>query len=303
MSNPPGRRRRRRWLRAGLHRCLVGSGCRRSPSRALSTWSTAGRSHLPPVGLGPAPVGLSDDRIRDAAQAVLDDAVARASRRRAPDVDGHRNPLPGNADRGAPRGGRAVHHSSWSAAPDSTGSPSSSSGRSPSRSSPTPPAPSPSSPPASSVEPGLEAGRVVVGIDGSELSVDATRLAFEEASTASRRPDPAARLERARVRHRRHRHARHLRCSRRHTPTSCAPWPRPSPDCGEKYPDVQVEQRLRQGRPAKVLADASRGAELVVVGSRGHGGFASLLLGSTSRSLLHHAQCPVLVVRPGTATS
>jgi nucleotide-binding universal stress UspA family protein len=72
---------------------------------------------------------------------------------------------------------------------------------------------------------------------------------------------------------------------------------------GEKYPDVQVEQRLRQGRPAKVLADASRGAALVVVGSRGHGGFASMLLGSTSRSLLHHAQCPVLVVRPGTGTS
>jgi len=72
---------------------------------------------------------------------------------------------------------------------------------------------------------------------------------------------------------------------------------------GEKYPDVQVEQRLRQGRPAKVLAEASQGAALVVVGSRGHGGFKSMLLGSTSRSLLHHAQCPVLIVRPGTTES
>jgi nucleotide-binding universal stress UspA family protein len=68
----------------------------------------------------------------------------------------------------------------------------------------------------------------------------------------------------------------------------------------EKYPEVKVEQRLRQGRPAKVLAEASAGAALVVVGSRGHEGFASLLLGSTSRSLLHHAMSPVLVVRPGT---
>ena len=69
---------------------------------------------------------------------------------------------------------------------------------------------------------------------------------------------------------------------------------------GEKYPDVHVERQLQeQGRPAKVLAESSRGAALVVVGSRGHGGFASLVLGSTSRSLLHHAECTVLVVKPG----
>jgi nucleotide-binding universal stress UspA family protein len=67
----------------------------------------------------------------------------------------------------------------------------------------------------------------------------------------------------------------------------------------EKYPDVKVERRLRQGRPAKALAEMSREAALVVVGSRGHGGFASLVLGSTSRSLLNHANCPVLVVKPG----
>jgi len=65
----------------------------------------------------------------------------------------------------------------------------------------------------------------------------------------------------------------------------------------EEFPDVAVQQRLIQGRPAHEIADASRGAELVVVGSRGRGGFVSLLLGSVSHGVLHRAHCPVMVVR------
>lgn len=65
----------------------------------------------------------------------------------------------------------------------------------------------------------------------------------------------------------------------------------------EKYPDVTVRQRTLRAHPVQALVDLSRGAELVVVGSRGRGGFAGLLLGSVSQGVLHHAHCPVMVVR------
>ncbi|HZM78434.1 MAG TPA: universal stress protein [Candidatus Limnocylindrales bacterium] len=63
-----------------------------------------------------------------------------------------------------------------------------------------------------------------------------------------------------------------------------------------KSPDVKVTERVFQRRPAPTLVELSRTAQIVVVGSRGRGGFKGLLLGSVSQQLLHHAECPVLVV-------
>ncbi|TWG24280.1 universal stress protein [Actinoplanes teichomyceticus] len=65
-----------------------------------------------------------------------------------------------------------------------------------------------------------------------------------------------------------------------------------------KFPDVEVETLVSPDGAAAVLVDASRDAQLVIVGSRGHGVLAGTLLGSVGLQLLHHAACPVLIVRP-----
>ncbi|MFD8496087.1 universal stress protein [Amycolatopsis sp. NPDC059657] len=67
---------------------------------------------------------------------------------------------------------------------------------------------------------------------------------------------------------------------------------------GEKYPDVEVRRELVRDRPRHALLEQAEKAQLVVVGSRGRGGFRGMLLGSTSQALVHFAACPVLVARP-----
>ncbi|MGW3725549.1 universal stress protein [Streptomyces sp. F001] len=65
----------------------------------------------------------------------------------------------------------------------------------------------------------------------------------------------------------------------------------------ERYPDVTVRHEVASGETREVLIEASKTAQLMVVGARGRGGFAGLLMGSVSQALLHHAHCPVTVVR------
>ncbi len=139
--------------------------------------------------------------------------------------------------------------------------------------------------------------RVVVGVDGSDLSSDATGYAFEQASRRG--------LGLTVV----HAWDAHVYTSAVALSVLVEPWGELVAEqelitseaiarWAEKFPDVDVRTRVTQGRPADVLVDSSEGAELVVVGSRGRGGFRGLLLGSVSRSVLHRAHCPVAVVRP-----
>ncbi|MDT0118999.1 universal stress protein [Kocuria sp. PD6] len=138
-----------------------------------------------------------------------------------------------------------------------------------------------------------ETFRVVVGVDGSPESLRALEWAVTE-----------ARLRQGQV----------------HVVTA---WQHPSMVAGDDEPDwdlTRYEARARflqddamrsvhaeqeditgevvQGQPAAVLVEASTEADLLVVGSHGYGGFTGLLLGSVSNQVLHHARCPVLVVRP-----
>ncbi|WP_432845032.1 universal stress protein [Amycolatopsis sp. CA-161197] len=140
-------------------------------------------------------------------------------------------------------------------------------------------------------EPG--AGPVVVGVDGSPTGDQAIAVAFEEASLLGA---PLVAL------HAWHDGAAHNtadsahpgafdECERRLLDERLSGWQ-------EKYPDVGIQWRLVRDRPRQALIEASATARLVVVGSRGRGGFAGMVLGSTSQALVERAACPVIVVRP-----
>jgi len=66
----------------------------------------------------------------------------------------------------------------------------------------------------------------------------------------------------------------------------------------KEYPELTILRQVTFGQPRTALLDATSGAQLLIVGSRGRGGLKGMLLGSVSQAMLHHARCPVGVVHP-----
>lgn len=140
-------------------------------------------------------------------------------------------------------------------------------------------------------------GPVVVGVDGSPASEAAVELAFEEASLRRAElvavhtwlehasdaayvaaVDPALNWDVLSER------------GMESLAERLAGW-------AEKYPDVTVVRRVTRGRPIVNLLAAAADAQLLLVGSRGRGAFAGVVLGSTSQALVYHAPCPLVVAR------
>jgi nucleotide-binding universal stress UspA family protein len=69
-------------------------------------------------------------------------------------------------------------------------------------------------------------------------------------------------------------------------------------ELADDAPAAGIEQRVEEGPPVQVLLEQAKDASLLVVGSRGHGAFSGMLLGSVSEHCVSHAPCPVVVVRP-----
>lgn len=130
---------------------------------------------------------------------------------------------------------------------------------------------------------------VVVGVDGSRTSQDAVDYAFEAAALRGAElralyawnPSHLSVAEEYRVEQESRRVLAETAAGRR-----------------ESYPEVVLMHEVVRGHPVAVLAEASKHALALVVGTRGAGGFAGMLLGSVGQGVLHHARCPVVTV-PG----
>lgn len=140
-------------------------------------------------------------------------------------------------------------------------------------------------------------GPVVVGVDGSEVSRRATEVAFEEAAargaelaavhtwvdTQIQGPGAGYAVSED-----------HWNAVQAEKDELLGTY---LGELSEKYPDVVVKKTITRDRPVRALASAAEGAQLLVTGSHGRGGFKGMLLGSTSRALLQQAPCPMMVVR------
>jgi nucleotide-binding universal stress UspA family protein len=146
------------------------------------------------------------------------------------------------------------------------------------------------------VESAPSVGRVVVGVDGSPRSDRVLAFAFDHADRTSHdvtavhawqgplTADPVAMVYVPASEEQRQRAERVLI-------DALAPW-------RERYPQVDVRGVTVEMPAAAALVQQSMGADLVVVGSRGVGGFTALVLGSAGHALIHHSGCPVIITHP-----
>lgn len=141
-------------------------------------------------------------------------------------------------------------------------------------------------------------GPVVVGVDGSDVSVKATEVAFEEAKARGAEliavhtymenqvHDPVAGAILGDEQWKQFEEERQAKLDEKLAPLV------------EKFPDVKVTKVVTRDRPVRALVEQAADAQLLITGSHGRGGFKGMLLGSTSRALLQAAPCPMMVVRP-----
>ncbi|MFH5227092.1 universal stress protein [Antrihabitans spumae] len=136
-----------------------------------------------------------------------------------------------------------------------------------------------------------DAGSVVVGIDGSATSVHAIGIAFDQASKRG------VELVAVHAWMDTSQFALEGVGGQIAEDTEAAVFSESLAGWHGQYPDVGVRRVLVKDRPVRQLLEESATAQLLVVGSHGRGGFTGMLLGSTSRALLHTAECPIIVAR------
>ena len=145
---------------------------------------------------------------------------------------------------------------------------------------------------------GRPGGRIVVGVDGSESSRAALAWAVRQAALTGATVDAV--------------HAWYIPATYGYGYGYAMVMPVPDlekiavqvidkavAEVADLAPGVEIRALTVEGNPAQALLDAAKDADLLVVGSRGHGGFAQALLGSVSQHCVHHADCPVVVIRGG----
>ena len=137
--------------------------------------------------------------------------------------------------------------------------------------------------------------KIVVGVDGSKCSLTALRWAAREAYSHGAELFPIAVAPVPPVTYPYGGHPAGL--DPQYLPGLRAELEQTVTDVIGTDPGFKVLPAAVQGNPAKVLIDLSEEADLVVVGTRGHGGFAGKLLGSVSRDVATHAACTAVIVR------
>jgi nucleotide-binding universal stress UspA family protein len=138
---------------------------------------------------------------------------------------------------------------------------------------------------------GAPIARILVGVDGSEPSVEALRQAQRFATSLGAKVEAMGCWEYPQM------YAGYVMMGIEHFEEGAKAILDEAVKTafGDETP-ANVTVRLVRGHPRETLIEASRDADMMVVGRRGHGGFGGLLLGSVSSALVAHAHCPVLVV-------